>query len=234
VTSDRNRAVVWDLDGVIVDSAEAHNASWSAMAREFDVPYDPDHDFRAIFGRHNTDIISSLWGVTDPEQIARMAGVKERSFRQAAVHLAPLPGVLELMAALGERGWRQAIGSSAPAENIRILLTATGTGDYIDAIASGDDVTEGKPNPEVFLLAFQRLGVSPANGVVIEDAPAGVRGAVRAGAAALGVTTTQTRETLEDAGAQRVVNSLAEIDPGNLEELIRTNIQLQGSLDREL
>ena len=221
-TSGEQRAVVWDLDGVIVDSAEAHNASWAAMAREFGVPYDPERDFKAIFGRHNTDIIVTLWNVTDPAQIARMAETKERFFREAAVRLQPLPGVLNLMSALREHGWHQAIGSSAPTENIRILLQVTGTRDFMEAIVSGDDVTEGKPNPQVFLLAFERLGVPPNCGVVIEDAPAGIEAAVRAGAAALGVITTQTRERLEEAGADLVIGSLAEISVGDLEKLVQT------------
>ena len=208
---------------MIVDSAEAHNESWEAMAREFEVEYDGERDFRGIFGRHNTDIISSLWGVSDPTQIERMAGSKEGHFRRAAVHLKPLPGVVDLMLALKEDGWRQGIGSSAPLENIRILLETSGTREFIYAIASGDDVREGKPDPEVFLIALERLGILPHQAVVIEDAPAGIKAALRAGAAALGVTTTQTRETLEGAGAHLVVGSLAEVGVESLETLIRIN-----------
>ena len=220
MSENKRRAVVWDLDGVIVDSAKAHDASWAAMARDFGVPYDSKRDFRAIFGRHNTDIISSLWDVTDPARIENMAVTKERSFREAASHLKPLPGVLDIMSALKAHGWRQGIGSSAPAENIRVLLEATATRDFIDAVASGDDVTEGKPNPQVFLLAFERLGVAPRNGVVIEDAPTGIQAAVRAGAAAVGVTTTQTRETLLEAGAHVVVGSLTELSVADLARLV--------------
>src|SRR2546423_16198 len=140
-----NRGVVWDLDGVIVDSAEAHNLSWEAMAAEFGVPYDPQKDFPAIFGRHNTDIISSLWGVTEPDKIGRMALRKETLFREAARQLKPLPGVTELMRALDRAGWKQGIGSSAPLENISLLLSATGLAGYIEAVASGEDVSRGKP-----------------------------------------------------------------------------------------
>ena len=201
--STQARAVVWDLDGVIVDSAAAHNASWIAMAAEFGVPYDPDKDFRTIFGRHNTDIISSLWNVTDPEQTDRMAQRKEAVFREAARSLKPLPSVMELAQSLREAGWKQGIGSSAPRENIRLLLEVSDLADYMDAIASGEDVTRGKPDPQVFLVAFERLGVEPHNGVVIEDAPAGVQAATAAGAACLAVTNTQSAETLRSAGAHR-------------------------------
>jgi beta-phosphoglucomutase len=222
------RAVVWDLDGVIVDSADAHNAAWAAMAHEFDVAYDTDRDFPAIFGKHNSDIISSMWKVTAPDEIERMASSKERSFRQAAASLKPLPGVLELMAELMRRGWKQAIGSSAPIENIRLLLSATRTADYIDAIASGDDVTKGKPDPQVFLLAFERLGIPPSCGVVIEDAPAGIEAGLRAGAATLGVTTIQTEETLRQAGAHLVVSSLSHTTVDDLERLISRSIKHPG------
>ncbi|MDQ3929628.1 MAG: HAD family phosphatase, partial [Chloroflexota bacterium] len=121
---------------------------------------------------------------------------------------------------LRREGWKQAIGSSAPMKNIELLLSATGTAGYIDAIASGDDVSRGKPDPQVFLMAFERLGVAPRNGVVIEDAPAGVRAGVRAGAAVLAVTTTQAREVLTEAGAHKVVESLAGVRMTDLEELV--------------
>jgi beta-phosphoglucomutase len=216
----RDKAVVWDLDGVIVDSAAAHNASWAAMAREFGMSYDPDRDFPGIFGKHNTDIISSLWSVTDPAHIERMAASKEGFFRHAATDLRPLPGVVELMIALAESGWGQAIGSSAPLENIRLLLSAAGVARYIDTIASGDDVSRGKPDPEVFLLAFSRLGVDPSRGIVIEDAPAGVQAGIRAGAACIGVATTQPPAALRQAGAHLVIDNLAEITIADLEALI--------------
>lgn len=213
-------ALVWDLDGVIVDSGEAHNASWVEMAREYGLPYDPDKDFKAMFGRHNNDIISGLWGITDPELSGKMAYSKESAFRREASRLKALPGVIDLAKAARQAGWKQAIGSSAPLANIEILLKATGMGEYMDAISSGDDVTVGKPDPKVFLIAFERLGVDPAQGVVIEDAPTGVQAAKRAGAACLAVTNTQTRETLEQAGANMVVNTLEGITVETLEALI--------------
>ena len=78
------RAVVWDLDGVIVDSGDAHNASWVGMAHDFGVPYNPQTDFKGIFGRHNTDIITSLWHVTAPDQIASFS---QRSAAHDSVNL---------------------------------------------------------------------------------------------------------------------------------------------------
>lgn len=215
------RAVVWDLDGVLVDSAAAHNRSWQVMSERYGVAYDPDRDFPNIFGKHNTDIINMLWQVTDPARVAEMADAKETAFRREAAQLEALPGAVELVQELARRGWYQAIGSSAPMANISVLLDATGVGAYMQAIASGDDVTAGKPDPQVFLIAFERLGVSPRNGVVIEDAPAGIQAGVRAGAATLGVTTTQSREALQTVDADRVVGSLADVTVDDLEALVR-------------
>lgn len=215
------RAVVWDLDGVLVDSAAAHNSSWVAMAQRFGLAYDAESDFPKIFGKHNTDIMGMLWQITDAGRVSEMADAKETAFRSAATQLKPLPGVVELVRELARRGWKQAIGSSAPMENIRVLLQAIGVGAYMQAIASGDDVTAGKPDPQVFLIAFEWLVVSPWNGVVIEDAPAGIQAGVRAGAATLGVTTTQSAEALLAAGADRVVGSLADVSVDDLGALVR-------------
>src|SRR3954464_13644414 len=93
----------------------------------------------------------------------------------------------------------------------------------MQAIATGDEDNTGKPDPQVFLLAFERLGVPPSKAGGIEDAPAGIQAGKRAGAATLGVTTTQTRQTLLDAEADRVVDSLTEITVADLEELVHTN-----------
>lgn len=227
-SQDTQRAVVWDLDGVIVDSTEAHNLSWQVMARHYNMPYDPENDFKQIFGRHNNDIISDLWHIDDPARSAEMALVKETAFRERAGSLKPLPGVVRLIRELAERGWKQAIGSSAPLENIEVLLKATGLGSYMQAISSGNDVKVGKPNPQVFLIAFERIGVDPTNGVVIEDAPAGIQAGVRAGAATLGVTITQTRATLQQAGADRIVDSLESTTVDDLEQLVRERQEKAG------
>lgn len=218
--NERRRAVVWDMDGVLVDSAMAQNASWAAMAGEYGVPYDPDNDFLRIFGRHNTEIIGSLWGVVDPAQVARMVECKEGHFRRAAVSLKALPGAVHLVSELHRAGWRQAIGSSAPMENIMLLLAVLGLTEYVQAIVSADDVTRGKPDPQVFLRAFGRVGVEPAGGVVVEDALVGVMAAKSSGAACLAVANTEPKEALLEAGADRVVGTLEDVTVEDLEKLV--------------
>ncbi len=226
MTEQAQKGVAWDLDGVIMDSAEAHDLSWVLMARHFGVDYSPERDFKAIFGKHNTDIISSLWGISDPAKLAEMAAYKESAFREESpARSRLLPGVIELMRSLSDAGWKQAIGSSAPRENIDLLLDASGAGHLMEAIASGDDVSRGKPDPEVFLLAFSRIRVEPKYGAVIEDAPAGIKAGLAAGAATIGVTNTQTAQVLHEAGANLVVSSLVDVSVETLEGLLARNKQ---------
>jgi beta-phosphoglucomutase len=204
-------AVVWDLDGVLVDSGEAHRAAWIALGREINRPF-TDADFLRTFGMANPDIFRVTWDITDPTDVAAWSERKETLFRDQARALHPLPGAVELVRALRAAGWRQAIGSSAPRANITLLLDVLGLAGQFDAIVSGDDITRGKPDPQGFLLAFERLGVPPARGFVIEDAVAGVQAGKAAGAQVIAVTTTRVRADLLAAGADRVVDHLTELN----------------------
>lgn len=115
--------------------------------------------------------------------------MKERSYRDAlgAQGLQPLPGAKRWVDALHRDGWKQAIASSAPLANIEAVLRVLDIGHEFEAIVSGDDVTAGKPDPHVFLLAAEKLRVAPARAIVVEDAAAGIEGARRAGMKSIGV-----------------------------------------------
>jgi beta-phosphoglucomutase len=95
--------------------------------------------------------------------------------------------VLDTLRALRADGWRHAVATSAPVENVGIILDVTGLSEFMDGFAGSEDVERGKPAPDVFLLAAERIGVAPTRAVVVEDAAAGVRGAHRAGMVAIGV-----------------------------------------------
>ena len=212
-------AVAWDMDGVLVDSGVAHKAAWQALGREISRPF-TDDDFTRTFGLANPDIFRITWGVTDPAITAPWAERKEALFREQAGILRPLPGAVELVRALREAGWRQAIGSSTPRINIDLLLNVLGLAGLFDAIVTGDDITRGKPDPQVFLMGFERLGVPPTRGIVIEDAVGGVQAGKAAGAFTIGVTTTRPRADLRAAGADHVVDRLTELDVPTLARFI--------------
>lgn len=136
----------------------------------------------------------------------------------AAGRLQALPGVVPLLESLHAAGFRIALGSSTPWSNIRVVLKAIGVEQWFDAIVSGDDVTHGKPHPEVFLKAAEKIGVPPECCVVIEDAMVGIQAAKAAGMGCLAVATTHPREKLSE--ADRVVDTLAGLTAEDLAALL--------------
>ena len=171
------QAVIWDLDGVIIDSADEHRRAWQRLAREEGIKF-TDEDFWATFGKRNDDIIAILWGPLSPEQVQLLRDRKEIYFRDLIRQTAaPLPGSMELMRSLHEAGYLQALASSAPIENIQLISEVLGLERYLTALVSGETVPHGKPAPDIFLKAAQQLHIEPSRSLVIEDAVAGVEAA---------------------------------------------------------
>jgi len=212
-----DRAVIWDMDGVIADTAAYHQKAWQETFQKRGIDFTED-DFKHSFGLRNDSIIRRILGEgVSQKEIAIIADEKEESFRlRIRQELKPLPGVVELMKSLAERGFRMALASSAPIENIQLLIQGLGIKNYFNAIVSGRDVAEGKPSPQVFLLAAKELGVAPENCIVIEDAVAGVTAAKRAGMHCLAVTSTHPRQSFSE--ADLIVDSLETITVNDLEE----------------
>ncbi len=204
------QAVIWDLDGVIIDSADEHRKAWQQLAREEGVTF-TDADFWATFGRRNNDIIPPYWGPVSPEQLQALADRKEVYFREAIRQTAsPLPGAMELMRGLHEAGFRQALASSAPLANIALISEVLGLNQYLTLLVSGETVPHGKPAPDIFLKAARELGVEPSYCVVIEDAVAGVEAAHAGGMCCIAVAGTRDLPGLR--AAELMVPSLTEVD----------------------
>ncbi|MBI4717378.1 MAG: HAD family phosphatase [Planctomycetes bacterium] len=179
--------VIFDMDGVLVDSAEAHLRSWRQLAAEHGGSV-TDQQFAATFGQQNSDIVPLLFGPVSPERLAALADRKEAIYRELVRDEPPVvAGAVELIRALDAAGAALAVGSSGPLANIELILRGMGVRSLIRHIVSGDDVTRGKPDPQVFRLACERLGLPPGACVVIEDAPVGVQAAHGAGAKAVAV-----------------------------------------------
>jgi HAD superfamily hydrolase (TIGR01509 family) len=180
--------VLWDLDGTLVDSGEYH---WQAWREVMDAEGRPisRQEFLESFGQRNDRILSTWMGAVSLETITRVGDAKEARYRQLAREggLEPLPGAAAWVERLHAAGWRQAIASSAPAQNVRVMLSVLHLDRFFEAVAAAEDVTAGKPDPQVFLVAARKLGVEPARSVVVEDAAAGVEGARRAGMKTIGV-----------------------------------------------
>jgi len=212
------RGVIWDMDGVLVDTGEFHFQAWSRALSEYEIPFNRQL-FRETFGMNNARILEVLLGETPtPELLAEISNRKEDLFRQAVrgrVRL--LPGVHAWLERLKAMGVRQAIASSAPPANIDALVDELGLRGYFDVIASGFDLP-GKPDPALFLQVAHLLDVSPERCVVVEDAVAGVEAARRAGMKCIAVTTTSPAEMLE--GADVIVERLDALSPDTFERLL--------------
>lgn len=215
--SNQIQAVIWDLDGVIIDSAEEHRKAWQRLAREESVPMS-DADFWATFGKRNDDIFAILWGPLSTEQVQALANRKEAYFREYIRDTAaPLPGSMELMKGLHEAGFAQALASSTPPENIELIGEVLGLGRYLTALVSGETVPRGKPAPDIFLKAAQALDIDPSRSLVIEDAVAGVEAAHAAGMRCIAVAGTRDLPGLR--AAELTVRSLTEVTVDTIRHL---------------
>jgi beta-phosphoglucomutase family hydrolase len=204
------KAVIWDMDGVIADSGPYHLSAWQEIFGKRGVKFTAQ-DFQHSFGMRNDSIIRKTLGKElSRAEIDAIAREKETTFRRlAGRRIKPLPGALELMRSLKDNGFSMAIASSTPVENMELVTGTLGIADCFQALVNGGDVTEGKPHPQVFLLAAQRLGLKPENCAVIEDAVAGVKAAKRAGMACLAVTNTHPVQKLAE--ADLIVDTLEKV-----------------------
>ncbi len=215
-----SHAVIFDMDGVLVDSYEAHYLSWSRVAKENGHSITRDQ-FAQMFGRTSRDIISDWWGAGRSEdEVAILDLAKEALYREILrVDFPAMGGVGKLLGSLAAAGIQMAVGSSGPAENVAVTIEYLPNGKLLTTCVTGDDVTRGKPDPQVFLLAAERLGVPPAQCAVVEDAPAGITAAHAAGMAAIGfVSTGRTDKDLQ--AADLLIHRLAELSVERIVDLI--------------
>ena len=177
------------MDGTLVDSSEYHRLAWKAAlaAEGYDMTRD---DFDRTFGLRNDSILRMLLGQdVTAETISHVETAKEEDYRRQVREqgLELLPGVAAWLERLAGDGWRQAVGSSAPRANLDLVLEVTDTLRWFEVVIAGPDVRKGKPDPEVYFAAADRLGVDIRRCVVIEDAPEAIRGSVGAGIKTVGV-----------------------------------------------
>jgi len=210
--------VIWDLDGVLVDTGEFHWLAWQEALADYGLSM-TYAQFRATFGMLNRDILGPMLGErATPELIQAIGDHKEACFRRLIQgRIRPLPGVRHWLESLAAAGCGQAIASSAPPDNIAVLLEALGIRPFFQAVISAEGMP-GKPAPDVFLAAARALALPPARCVVIEDAVSGVAGAKAAGMKCIAVTTTNPATAL--AAADLIVPDLTAVAPQVVWELL--------------
>ena len=212
-----SKAVLWDMDGTLINSEELHWIAWrETMANEGILV--TREQFLSTFGQRNDSIIPTILGsAATAEQIERIGQAKEQRYRQLVrqAGMAFEPGVATWLGRLKEEGWLQAIASAAPRANLDAVLQALAATDIFQGFVSAEDVRRGKPDPEVYLLAAARVGVPAARCIVVEDAVAGIEGARRAGMRSVGVS-----HNGKDLRADVVVESLELLEPDAFDRLL--------------
>ena len=216
--------VIFDWDGVIIDSHNQHELSWQRLAKEYNKDL-PNNFFKETFGMRNESIIPKFFNnwvdTNNNKEVKILADRKEEIYRQIITQngITPLEGVKELLASLKSQNIRCSIGSSTPIKNIETVINIIGLSNYFDAITAAEDVSNGKPDPEVFLKASKKIGIAPENCIVFEDAHVGIQAAIAAGMKVVAVATTHGIDQLSK--AHLAVESLEKIKVEGLYKLFK-------------
>lgn len=213
---------IFDWDGVVVDSSKQHAESWDIMSEREGLPLFDGH-FKLGFGKRNEVIIPEIlkWA-TEPDEVARLAFLKEETYRSIVKKsgLQPLPGVAAFLKSLIENDQRRVVGSSTPRANIEAVTDIIGLTGCFEGVVAAEDVSRGKPDPEVFLKAADLISIKPECCVVFEDSFSGIEAGLAAGMTVVGIATTNPLASLVEAGVALAVESFEEINLERVASLI--------------
>jgi HAD superfamily hydrolase (TIGR01509 family) len=218
------RGVIFDWDGVVIDSSSLHEISWEKLSKESGNDLPEDH-FKKGFGKRNAVIIPEILGWSkDPEIIDRLGQRKEELYREMGMiqGIPILPGMKDLLEALRSEGIPCVIGTSTEKKNVDLACEQHDLSAFFSGAVCTEDVSNGKPDPEVFLKAATLAKAEPQNCVVLEDSAHGIIAARRGGMKGLGLATTRDEKDLFEAGANMVVKDPTHISIGLLESLFQS------------
>jgi len=216
---DGNKGVIFDLDGVLIDSGWAHKQAWFDLAAKEGLEIS-DEFFYDTFGMQNARIIPMLVGRDLPlDELEDLSEWKEQRYRELVSDKLTLPpGGEGLLRQLKDNAFLLAIGSSAPKANLDIIFQRLKLDNYIDACVTKEEVTRGKPAPDTFLQAAIKLSLAPRCCVVVEDSVPGIQAGKAAGMSVVALTTTRDREDLLEADI--IVDGLSELKVGDFVGLL--------------
>ena len=199
------KSVIFDLDGVIVDSHPAHMRAWKrflvSVGRS---PTEAELEF-VRDGRKKEDILRHFLGDLEKDQIRTYGREKDLLFKEEVGSVSTVAGIRDLLNQLNCAGLPMAVASSGSSERVHYVLDLLGLGNYFATVVTGDEVANGKPDPAIFSKAAEKLQVSPGDSLAFEDSVSGVRAARTAGMKCLGIATPSRSQRLLEAGAHAVL-----------------------------
>ena len=203
-------AILYDLDGTIVNTDPLHFQAWQELLREYEIEID-EHFYKArMSGRLNPAIVQDLLPELSLEAGQKFCDHKEARFREIAAELTPLPGLLNLIAWGEEQGFKQAVVTNAPRENANYMLKVMHLQHRFERVFIAEEIGIAKPNPELYQYALAYFNLSPQQGLAFEDSPSGIRPAVGAKIPTVGIASTQEPGELYDLGAKLVISDFTD------------------------
>ena len=203
------QAVIFDMDGVLVDNSKVHDQTWQMMCQKYGRP-EMVPLVREIFGGTNKVFVERLLGITDTKRMNEIAIEKEALYREVfAASISAPDGLMNLLFELRKNNYRLAVGTSAPTENLDFVLDKLDIRNFFDILVDESQVTHGKPDPEIYLKSSNLLGIEPKNCLVIEDSVLGIEAAKAAGMKVVAITTSFTPDKLVK--ADMIINNFNEL-----------------------
>ncbi|GAB4021980.1 HAD family phosphatase [Spirosoma sp. KCTC 42546] len=217
------KAVIFDMDGVIVDTNPHHRIAWREYYQRNGKTLSDDDFVHYVSGKHNTDIVAHLFANQSltPEEVHRLSKEKEALFRELyRPAITPVTGLIPFLKALKEAGIRTAVATSAPVENLDFVMDALNIRPYFDALLNESMVSHPKPDPEIYQKAMAMLGVEPADSVIFEDSMTGIQAAKASGAFVVGMATTQSPDELRPF-VDDVATDFTELSLDRIQKLVK-------------
>jgi len=204
-------AVIFDMDGVIVDNSKYHQQAWEEFSKEYNIHFTEEKFKTVFFGRINEEVLPILFNRDlSRQEISKLADEKEKIYREIyAPHLTPVKGLRNLLHELNQANIPVGVATSAPKENVDFIINGLDIGNYINTIIDDSMVSEGKPAPDIYIETAKRLNTKPADCVVFEDSFSGTQSAWNAGAKVVAVTTTMPAK--KHKFAHHIINDFTEI-----------------------